>query len=120
MIDNQKEKSFLKNVKTILDDDVDHMSASTLSKLKRIRSKAIKKKELGETGFWQRFRIPVAGLAMASMMIMVMALYFKGTSVTIATNEFEDVEMITSGENLNFFADLEFYAWLAEEQENAG
>ncbi len=120
MIDNQKEKSFLKNVKTILDDDIDHMDAGTLSRLKRIRRTAIEKEESNAIGVWHRFRIPVAGLAMVSIMILVMTLCLRGPSGTIATNVLEDVDLITSGENLHFYADLEFYAWLAEEQDNAG
>ena len=44
----------------------------------------------------------------------------KGPDQTMTANMMEDLDIITSAENPEFFEDLEFYAWLVEESEYEG
>jgi len=57
-----------------------------------------------------------AGLSTVALLIMVTALLMQRVSVTEThrLSALEDVEIFSSGEDLELFENLEFYSWLSE------
>jgi hypothetical protein len=118
MSDPDKEKRFINNVKKALDLDAENLNAGTQDKLTRMRRKALDAGELRGFDIRQWFTLPVAGWATACLLVLGLAIYLKqpnGTPLPL-----EDIDLLAAEDNLEFYDGLEFYAWLAEEEFDAG
>jgi hypothetical protein len=116
------ENSWLAQAKAVLDQSADGLDAATLSRLNRARQAALVQRAPP-----RRWRLP-AGLATASVLVLA-ALIWQGylPSVAPGAQEFpltaktaasSDIDLVSSDDSLEFYQDLEFYAWLdAQEQE---
>jgi hypothetical protein len=116
------ENSWLAQAKAMLDQSADGLDAATLSRLNRARQAA-----LAQRAPPRRWLLP-AGMAAASVLVLA-ALIGRGylPSVVPGAQEFpltaktaasSDIDLVSSDDSLEFYQDLEFYAWLdAQEQE---
>ena len=111
--------SFLKRVKNSLDHSEKNIDARTLSQLNRIRQEALKLKKPEKTGQLKWFPAPLPALAMAGMVLLAVLLFSTGDRELPPNGNLEDLEILASN-SLDFYEDLDFYAWLAEEQPDAG
>jgi RNA polymerase sigma-70 factor (ECF subfamily) len=68
--------------------------------------------------WWLGFR--AAAFATAAVAIVVTVLYFRLPSQTGLLTNLEDVEILASSDHLDLYAELDFYAWLAAEENDAG
>ncbi len=118
MNEQEKEKRFVANVKKALDLGEENLDAGTQSKLTRIRHQALDAGEHHEAPIRRWFMLPVAGLATACAIVLGVAIYLKQPA-GLQTN-LEDLDLLVAEENLEFYDGLEFYAWLAEEEIDAG
>jgi hypothetical protein len=111
------ENFFLKQVKSSLDRGEENIDAGTLSRLHRIRQEAIYTEKQEKSGVlnW----LPFPALATAAVVLLTVFLVFTGEQEQVPNGNFEDLEILASN-NLEFYEDLDFYAWLAEEQPSAG
>ena len=57
---------------------------------------------------------------MAAVLVFVSTFYFTKPTQDVFLNSFEDVEILTATDSPDFYADLDFYMWLSEEENNAG
>lgn len=112
------EKFFLKHVKSSLDRSEENIDTGTLSRLHRIRQKALNAKRPIKNGILNWFSMPLPALATASVVLLAFFV-FTGEREHVPNGNFEDLEILASN-NLELYEDLDFYAWLAEEQPNAG
>ena len=114
---NEEDRPFIKKIKDGLDRGTEQLPAGIQSKLTRMRHEAL---DAGErrgffAGFslWDpAFRWP--GLAIAGATALAVVLYFQ-TPAGIQPN-FEDIDLLASEDKLELYEELEFYAWLAEEE----
>ena len=114
---NEEDRSFIKKIKDGLDRGTEQLPAGIQSKLTRIRHEAL---DAGERrGFFAGFNLWDSayrwpGLATAGASALAVFLYFQ----TPAGNppHFEDIDLLTAEDQLELYEDLEFYAWLAEEE----
>jgi hypothetical protein len=112
-------------VKQILDDSAQGLDASTLSRLNRARQRALESKRPRALRPWF---LP-AGLASACAVLIAVAVAwhtpskpvppaFTGASDGALAN---DLDMMTGDDGIEFYQDLDFYAWLdAQEKDNNG
>jgi hypothetical protein len=118
MSDQDKEKRFIDNVKKALHLDAENLDADTQAKLTRMRRKALDAGERKGFDIRQWFTLPVAGWATACLLVLGLAIYLQqpnGTPLPL-----EDIDLLAAEDNLEFYDGLEFYAWLAEEEIDAG
>lgn len=109
---NEFNTSETENIKQTLDDSVGALDANTLSKIRQIRAQAIEKADTKKQNHWQG--ILVGGLATTCVMVLaVMMLLNSPTSIEPVP--VDDLELISSSDNLELFEDLEFYEWLEED-----
>lgn len=114
---NQKDP-LLENIKNALNESCEHFDAGTLSRLRQAREHALS--EATKPSLWQKFKIPVTALATATTAIFVAFFYLgQPTSIPNLHSSFDDIEILMSEESPDFYKDLDFYAWLAEEQDSA-
>ena len=116
---DNNENVFLERVRGTLDDSVDTLDAETLSRLTQARHRAL---EEAKSRPYQRrpsFWFSLAGLAAATAVVFLAIFLAREPSGTQYYSGIEDVEILATSENPEFFVDLEFYAWLAEEMDDA-
>ena len=117
--DNDNNESvFLERVRGTLDDSVDNLDAGTLSRLTQARHRALEE----ESRPYQRrhsFWFSLAGLAAATAVVFLAIFLAREPPGPQHYSGIEDVEILATSENPEFFVDLEFYAWLAEEMDDA-
>jgi hypothetical protein len=102
-----------KNIKQSLDDSVDALDANTLSRIRQVRAQAVDRSEARHVN-WSRFF--VGGFATACVMVLAVVLLLNSpTSIHPIPVPVDDMELISSSDNLELFEDLEFYEWLEED-----
>ena len=120
MNEQDREKAFLEKVKAALDASEESLDASILAGLQRARNRALAAREKRHLHWLHWLRFPAAGFATAAVAILVAGIYFSRPSGIETYRHFEDVEILASRDNLDFYADLDFYLWFAGEQGQAG
>jgi negative regulator of sigma E activity len=118
--DNNHERVFLERVRRTLDDSVDNLDAQTLSRLNQARQDALEQVESKPSLHKHRFWLTTAGLAVTAAAVLLAIFLTRVPSVPQSYSAIEDVEILAASENPEFFSELEFYAWLVEEMDDAG
>jgi len=114
-------QSWLADARARLDESAQSLDAATLSRLNRARQAALaQRRSRGLRGWW----LPAAGLATScALALAVLAWYPPGRPtqrVAPAHAPVSDAE-IAADDGIEFYQDLEFYAWLdAQEQDSGG
>lgn len=117
---NDHESVFLDRVRRTLDDSADNLDARTLSQLTQARHRALEEARSKPSLYRRPFWLSLAGLATATVVVFLAIFLARDPSGPQYYSAIEDVEILAASENPEFFAELEFYAWLAEEMEDAG
>jgi len=114
MKEEKDEQAFLASARKILDDAGENLEASIYSRLTRARMAAV---DQGRRP-WRWSAVPItAGVA---VVLVFVTLWFRGGPVGIGpAAEVVDMEILTAPEAPDFYADLEFYQWLAEDDDHA-
>lgn len=123
--DKISEQRFLEAVKTGLTRSGDNIDEITLAKLHRARSRAID--QLARNSglrTWSDWLVP-AGAVTATLAIAVMvfnfAILFPSLDAESRGREMlsamDDIHILGAQEDLELFEELEFYAWLVDENE---
>jgi hypothetical protein len=103
---------FLIAVRRELDHGCDALDGYTLSRLNRMRHTAMEHKQSTMRSIW----LPAGGFVTACMMVLAVSLNPGQSDPVPVTPALEDLEILTSSENLELFEDYEFYQWLAENE----
>ena len=101
-----------KNIKQSLDDSVDALDANTLSKIRQVRSQAMERVGTRKINTWQGFL--VGGLATTSVMVLAVVLLLNSPT-SVEPLPVDDIEFISSSDNLEILEEFEFYEWLEED-----
>lgn len=104
-----KDEAFLAASKALLDESARALDADITARLRRARYRALEAKS--RPFFWL---LPAGGLAAASVAVLAVALWIYQPARPAPMQGVEDLEILSSSENLELFDDLEFYGWLAE------
>jgi len=125
--DDEKAAAFNHAVKKTLDDSQEQLDSATQLRLQAIRKEAIKQ-GLGREGMphtnvggnWPSWVLPASGFAsIALVAVLTIGLWQQtGTEQNLLAN-LEDMSLLIASDDLELYEELEFYQWLADEQ-NAG
>lgn len=115
----ERDERLVEMVKEQLDAGVDALDDLTAARLRAMRLKAVESAEGGRG--WFRFPrwVAVGGLATAAVAVLAVGLWVTDPprESTVATAD--DIEIVAAQEQMQFYEDMEFYRWLAA-QENGG
>jgi len=116
---SDSEKPWLTQVRTILDQSADGLDAATLSRLNRARQAALARRATA-----QRWYLP-AGLASACVLLLALFTWHAPapqTELPLAAKSAAggDIDLVSSDDSLDFYQDLEFYAWLEAQDQDLG
>lgn len=99
------------SIRQSLDESVDALDANTLSKIRQVRAQAVEKAETRHVNW-----LGVMSGALATACVMVFAIMILLNSPgTMEAVPVDDIELISSSDNLELFEDLEFYEWLEDD-----
>ena len=101
------EHELIQDIREELDKSVDTLDAHTLSRLNQARHKALEQPT--RTRWRSNWLLPVAATA------AVAVLAFSLLTVNSTTDPdllLEDLELLSSAEDMDFYGELEFYEWL--------
>lgn len=118
MKEDKDEQAFLASARKTLDGAAENLEASICSRLTRARMAAVDQGRRKAARPWRWVAAPVtAGVAVA---LALASLWFRGGPEGIGpAAEVVDLEIMTATEAPEFYADLEFYQWLAEDDGHA-
>ncbi len=91
---------------------IDKLDAQTLSRLNQARQKALSQNE--RALFANIPWLPAGSLAMLSIAVVVGSLFLSSPDTSF--NNLDEAEFMASNEDIELMQDLEFIAWLIEEE----
>ncbi len=101
----------------LLDDAAQHLDADTVARLRAARARAWQLAEQAPRAPAarppRRWWLPVGGLAVAGIVLAVAGTLWLAAPGGAPVTGLEDVELLASKESPEFYADIEFYNWLA-------
>ncbi len=101
----------------LLDDAAQDLDAGTVARLRAARARAwqLAEQEVRLPAPKPRHRgwLPVGGLAVAGIVLAVAGTLWFAAPGGVPVAGFEDSELLASKESPEFYAELEFYNWLA-------
>ena len=103
-----EEKTFITASKAVLDESARDLDPEMATRLRQARYRAMEAKPKPF-----RWLVPASGFVAASVAILAVALWLFQPPRPVPVEGVEDLEILSSGENLELFDDLEFYHWLA-------
>ena len=112
------EEELLKKSRDALDESVESIDASTLSRLNQARQQALQSKQTLAHYLSTWLPASVAAAAVIAVSISLMPNLEKASDPEILTEQvFDDIDIIASNEELELLEDLEFFGWLIEESD---
>lgn len=110
MIEKDTEQEFINTVKAAFDRSVAGLDAGVSAELRRIRQHALGKKS-EKSHAWILYSAGAVGTACLAILIYS----FTGPATTPQPFSAEDIEVLSTTENLDLYENLEFYEWLADD-----
>lgn len=113
--DTTKDDEFLKHAKRVLDDDV-----ATLDPLVAQRLRIARRQSLDGAASRHRHRMPQwLSSTVAASVLVALAWLVIPREADLRTG-MEDLELLSTAEDLEFYENLEFYQWLDAQPSEAG
>ena len=114
MMNKDNDDKLNSNIRQSLDESVDNLDANTLSQIRQIRAQAVDKViDNSEKSHINWLPVMTGALATACVMVFAVMILLKSPT-PMQILPVDDIELISSSENLELFEDLEFYEWLDE------
>ena len=120
MKDKKTETEIIAYIQEKLEESVDTIDAKTLYRLTRARKIALSSKKRGQFKWEKAFRLSFATLCTAAVVIVFTFWFQPSPTVQPVISGIEDVDILANRDNPEFFADIDFYIWLAEEIDQSG
>jgi len=117
----REEETFAKHIGQTLRNSADELDAATLSRLNRARQVALDTIDQPAVGIFRRNRWLPVGAAAGIAAVILAVWQGPGTDpdariVPIMSDEAADLELLLDDGDLEMYADLEFFAWLPEDE----
>lgn len=118
------ETDFLQKTHEVFTDSVTRLEASTLARLREARARALAAAEArAPVPLWHsRWALPVGAAAAVCAVIVASVVWLdfgSQANVPFAAHSNEDMAIELSGDNLDMYADMDFYRWLQTQQQDA-
>jgi len=121
MIENGQGKRFLEKTNDLLNRGAENLDSRTSQRLELMRMKALSGAEEEIPGSFLSLRwITFGGLATVTMAAVALFFWFNTSPGDFPVKHVEDVEIITSREPIDFYQNLEFYRWMATQNQSTG
>lgn len=126
--ESKDDASWVERIRRRLDEDVAQLDSATLSRLRRAREQALSAAATGGKTWWRPgflsgrsagdWLVPAGAFASIVATAIALSLMVTDPENDLA-RELEDLDLLTAGEELELYENLEFYQWL-EDRERTG
>ena len=110
--DEDREKEFLTHIKSALDDGSNTLDSATRARLRAARAAAVTAGERPVRWAW-----PAGAMAITAALALSWSLWFAAPVMQAPplgpAPGMDQLELLSAGDNLELYSDLEFYRWLA-------
>ena len=105
--------AFERRAQAALQASAESLDGATQSRLTQARHAALKVVTQRQRGTW-RWLVPTVGAAAAAVVAVMIAINpsHRGVAPLAATASLEEMEILTAEDSLEFYRDVDFYAWL--------
>ena len=117
--ENDRERAIAERARQLFSESVHGLDGETRSKLAQARAKAVEAAGSGRR-YWlpaPSALVPLGGVAAAALAVALIWQNPETTPASMQATVLNDLDILLEGENLDLFEDLEFYAWLLEQEE---
>ena len=116
--EKEREQAFVDEVRKTLQEKGEKLDPEVMMKLSAIRSGVVEDQGNRFSWLWRMARVPAAAF-MVGMVFLVFGLFYyrPPTSIQNSFSAIEDLSVLVAEESPDFFADLDFYTWLAEAED---
>ena len=115
-VNDEKDKAMIKKATSLLDGAAENLDEKTLASLRQARMKALDSAAQSTGVNWM---MPAGGFAaVATVAVLSVSIWTANPVEDELTNVFSDIDLLTSAESLEFYEELEFYAWIDEQDAN--
>lgn len=116
MNEQARDEKLVEKVRVFLDESMESLSPEVRLRLQEARYRAVQ--AAGEKPRFFSFArwVTVGGLATATTAVLALFFWFNVPSVEIPDKQVEDIEILTSKDQIDFYKDLEFFRWLAAKE----
>ncbi len=117
MSEQDNDQAFVAFAKKQLDQSVEPLDSETVSRLRAMRYESLHSQPQGIPWLW-----PASGLATACTAILALVLWWSGPAENGQLEEgplVEDLDLLAAADNFDLYEDLEFYSWLAEQDQSS-
>ena len=122
MNEQEMEEIFAKRAREVFLASTGSLDPQVLARLSQARRAAVDAVDASSPGFHLSWRMPAGAMALAFVAVIGGALWTEGnapapgSSFTAANT---DAPMMMTGDNLDMYADMDFYQWLATQDQPA-
>jgi hypothetical protein len=114
MSTENRDRELLERVRATLDASADNLDAATLRRLRRSRLEAVEAAGPKRRPFPLPRWVTAGGVATVAVLGVAASVWLSAPRPVLPEKQVEDLEIVTAKEQLDLYADLEFYRWLAE------
>lgn len=120
MKSEERDQVFAESMRKLLDESTPLPDEGTRMRMRSMRLKALEVAEL-KCPWYLRFPrwVTASGLATAMVLVIAVSLWLSSGNNSMPVGQPEDLEIMTTNEQLELYKDLEFYRWL-ESKDKAG
>lgn len=113
-----REQAFVEDIKKTLQEKGEKLDPDILLRLAAIRSGVVEDRGSRFAGLWRMNRVPAAAFMVGALgLALVIFASRPPATIQLSFAGLEDVEILVSEESPEFFAELDFYNWLAEQKD---
>jgi type VI protein secretion system component VasF len=117
MRENEKENKLLEDIRNSLDRQVENLDDRTVRALKSMRLEALESMERKRGYFGVPRWLTATGIATAVVLVATVSLFFVSSQNSLQVKSTEDFEILSANDQQELYKDLDFYRWLAEEED---
>ncbi|MBU0482768.1 MAG: hypothetical protein KKG47_16870 [Proteobacteria bacterium] len=116
-----RERDFIDDVQRTLQEKGEKLDPEILLKLSAMRGRVVESRSSYRfPGMWRVLRVPATVLMILGILyVFTLVFYQAPAGIYSSLTSLEDMEILVAEEGPDFFAELDFYTWLAAEKEGA-
>jgi hypothetical protein len=110
----ERERAFVEEVKKALQEKGEKLDPEILVKLSSLRGGVVESRGSGFAGPWRLIRLPIIALLSGGLIVLLALALLRGpATLRHSFAGLEDLDLLTAEEGPDFYANLDFYDWLA-------
>ena len=121
MREDERDETFIRSIVRELDDETDRLPPAVVRRLREGRLRAID----GWQGVWGRLPIvprwiTAGGFATVTVLVVALSIWLGGNNNSKQVKNLDELEIASAQEQLEFYEELDFYRWLADQPGSTG